>query len=261
MYNMDAAVAGGDVEMVRLLLRAGDPADVPLWVGGFTPAMLAVSSGKADVLEVLLKAGATNRGDMRALLHTALTVQDTKVAVVKMLLDAGAPVDDRPGGAEATLANARILERQSVQRQLAEMCEFGSGVAIKEFIVREGAVPDGRAVRQAIYGDNGEAITALIAAGADPNCLHDDDEEPPLYWAVLRSADKAVKVLLKAGADPNRPFSNGTTPLLMAVRDNSVFVAKKLLSKGALVTEEVEAAARSAPDKWASTLVLTGKMY
>jgi ankyrin repeat protein len=58
-------------------------------------------------------------------------------------------------------------------------------------------------------------ITALIAAGADPNAI-DKTGTAPLHRAVRNRCAAAVKALLEGGAEPRRKNANGSTSAQLA---------------------------------------------
>jgi hypothetical protein len=59
-------------------------------------------------------------------------------------------------------------------------------------------------------------ITALIAAGADPDAI-DNSGVTPLHRAVRTRCAAAVLALLEGGADPRRKNKNGSTPMKLAL--------------------------------------------
>lgn len=80
-----------------------------------------------------------------------------------------------------------------------------------------------------------ELVTALLAAGADPNRGRQSDGRSPLESAAREGSIEIVKALLAAGADVNLVFRNGyqETALHCAVRGERLDVIKVLLAAGA----------------------------
>lgn len=112
------------------------------------------------------------------------------------------------------------------------------------------------ALYYAIMGGNSDAMSVLLALGADPNRPSGADLRPPLIHAVARGRSHCrshlrgdanavlVKALLAAGADPNiklltgsstaeRQARDGWGPLYFAVRTGRSEVVKVLLEYGA----------------------------
>lgn len=78
--------------------------------------------------------------------------------------------------------------------------------------------------------DHSDWVGALITKGA---AVNRPGQWSALHYAAASGSLKAVKILLDAGADINAKSANGTTPLMMAARENKEEVARFLLSKGA----------------------------
>ncbi|HYO15645.1 MAG TPA: ankyrin repeat domain-containing protein [Thermoanaerobaculia bacterium] len=79
-----------------------------------------------------------------------------------------------------------------------------------------------------------ETVTALTAAGADPNQY---DTGPngwtPLLHAVHTRQPETVRALIAAGADVDKPAPNGLTPLAMAASQGEAEIVDVLLAAGA----------------------------
>jgi ankyrin repeat protein len=88
----------------------------------------------------------------------------------------------------------------------------------------------------AIRASDAAPVRALIAAGADVNCLLSSMNGKPvplLFWAVKAGNTRIVNSLLKAGSVPNVQLDNGSTPLIMACRHNEDKMARSLIKAGA----------------------------
>ncbi|GHU16926.1 hypothetical protein FACS189472_03060 [Alphaproteobacteria bacterium] len=82
-----------------------------------------------------------------------------------------------------------------------------------------------------------EEVEKLLAEGADPNCV-DDQNRSPLWWsASLRRPDLARALLRYKGLNLNTPSKIGqTTPLCAALRNLDIGTANLLLDAGATTT-------------------------
>jgi ankyrin repeat protein len=78
-----------------------------------------------------------------------------------------------------------------------------------------------------------DALTSLIAHGADVNAWDGDGEATPLLMASFRDSADAVRVLLAAGADPVARGVEGDTPLCVWVAAGDHVIVRMLLVAGA----------------------------
>lgn len=76
-----------------------------------------------------------------------------------------------------------------------------------------------------------EAVSYLLARGADPNALHHGFT--PLQIATGQGSDVIVSRLLTFGADPDMDTRAGLAPIWQAVYDNNYTIGLTLLKAGA----------------------------
>lgn len=184
------ACRAGHAEVVRLLLDAGADGDRADRFGE-VPLLDACQRGHVGVVRVLLAAGAGTDPPCRRLgtpLHAACC--GGHVEAVRLLLAAGADKDTDSGGRGWT-----PLYRACLAGRL-------------------------------------EAAEVLLAAGADKE-RSDDYGRTPLYTACERGHVEVVRLLLDAGADKDRHDDAGRTPLHVACRGVYVDVVRLLLEAGA----------------------------
>jgi hypothetical protein len=165
MYH---AVTAGSAELVRLLLDAG--ADVH--ANGEDALSAAVHAGDPEVVLLLLRRGADARFDSSVALRRACEGCDTHV--IAALLDHGADPNANDGEPLLAAVNAR-------------------NVAAAQLLLLHGAVAHARsdqAVRRAAAIDDPDMLELLVAHGAD---IHAADDEPIRvagalgHFAVLHS--------------------------------------------------------------------------
>ena len=216
-----------DLETAKLLIGAG--ADVKLADRyGVTPLYLACSNGNAAMIRILLDAGADpNSADPtgETALMTAATVGNLES--VKVLLDRGAVLDPRdPAYQQTPLMYAVRENHPDIVRFFVERgtnlnaqtrtgptpaffkpnssAAFGHGVGILR-----GGLPE-RGSRIPIQG----AMTALLYAARDGRM-------------------DIVRILVEGKADVNLAEANSIPPLVIAINNNQIAVARYLVDHGA----------------------------
>ncbi len=178
------------------------------------------------------------------------------LAIVRMLLDAGADLELRPGGhwspLRCAVAAAEVGRRnEAIIRLLLERgaqvedhdlylagfaAEPESCVALLlEYVPRPDLIAQ-QALAPPIGSNNLALLRLLLDAGADPNRYRDDDGRAAgaVAAAIDAGADAAlVELLLARGADPNAPGSEGRSPYALALARGRSELADVLSSAGA----------------------------
>jgi ankyrin repeat protein len=190
--------------MAQTLLSAGAKVDAPNNFG-VTPLLQASSTGDVPVISVLLRAGADAslaHPDGEAPLMAA--ARAGRVEAVRMLLEAGANVN----------------AADTYQEQTALM-------------------------RAALEGHT-DVVKTLLGAGADPNrkarlntieerkhADHPSGGFTALMFAARNGHDETVSALVAGGADPNLTNGDGATATIIAIVNDRLDLAKRLLDLGA----------------------------
>jgi ankyrin repeat protein len=81
--------------------------------------------------------------------------------------------------------------------------------------------------------NNGPAVAALLAAGAERDAREATGELTALGFAVRADAVDATRALLRAGADASETLPDGTSMLVLAALNQNYEVAAELLEHGA----------------------------
>jgi ankyrin repeat protein len=221
-------IAVGDTDAVRSAVT-GSPGLLTRTVerdgqGGWTPLHLAVAEGQAEMVQILVAAGAdlsahTEHG--RTPLHVAL---ESAPGLVAQLRNAGAPVD-APSAAylddvdELTreLDDGAPLSDPGTGLDLLTWAARGGAVTTARLLLDRGANADHGALHAAAGRGRLELVRMLLAAGADVDRRDHESGRAPLHEAVAAApagdAPDVVRALLAAGADVNATTSDGASAL------------------------------------------------
>jgi ankyrin repeat protein len=102
------------------------------------------------------------------------------------------------------------------------------------------AAPSDATVADAASRGDANAVSALLAQGADVNTAQGDGMTA-LHWAAMQGSPELTTLLLRAGAHPNAATRVGAyTPLLLAARQGHGAVVEALLSGGANAAAKTE---------------------
>ena len=283
---LHAAAAEGHTSVVAALLRAGAPAHA-LTHDGSVPAHLAAARGQADALKLLLEApGASPEvKDSRGAtpLHAA-SMYGTPAAVAVLLSKKAAHSPRTKRGTTPLSLAAKRGEADIARRLLAAGADAtepdgrgmqpllhaasrGHGATVAVLVKQPGVKPDAMspdgytALLLAAFGGHTEAVTALLAGGANPNwkppparkrgagpsSVGPSSQAPadasvsldgwtPLLVAAQQGSAGVVSALLAQGALPNTCLpEDGTTPLMLAAQNGHSGAMKALLAGGAKV--------------------------
>jgi ankyrin repeat protein len=230
-YSLEAAAVIGDAEEVRERLAADRAAAVTIDEDrGWSPLLYVCYSrwhqidpgrvaGMTEVVKLLLAAGAspdTNNGarhGYRSALRGAVELNNPGVA--RVLLEAGAdPNRGRPIGEAAGLRDHRCLELllSHGARVVAGTWTIGAAVHADDayavtVLLEALEQATGRAVREATEAlpdaaaeASPDVVSALLAAGADPDALDDDRGLSAVRRAVRAGRSETAALLVRRGA-------------------------------------------------------------
>ncbi len=220
------AVEADDLETVELLLHAGANAKAQDRYG-FTPLYFACSNGNAQVIRKLLEAGADpNAADAQKETALMTAARTGSVESLKALLQNGAAVNAKDAATGQTVLMWAVRSNHAAEVQL--LVEYGAEVNAR---TRVGKAP---AVRPPGAGGGSHGVGIVRSGWPDRGF---QDATPGGMSALLYAARDgrldSVTALVGAKADVNQADANGITPMLMAITNNHLDVAKFLLEKGA----------------------------
>jgi ankyrin len=263
------ATAAGDTRLVEAVMRAeADAVRALLQQGidvnatqpdGTTALHWATRRDDLESARLLLRAGASVGASTRygvTALHLASV--NGSAAMIDALLDAGAdPNAANPGGETALMTAARSGGADAVTRLL----DRGADVNAREQVRGQ------TALMWAVLEKHPGVVTTLLARGADVNARTDisipdgttglpdatsgdigahgpgiyrsravpspSGAMTPLLYAVREGSLEMARILLDAGAEIDRRSANGTSPLVVAITNNHIELAVFLVEKGA----------------------------
>jgi ankyrin len=220
------AVRNDDLGAVRALLRGGAHVD-DANVNGVTALQLACANGNAAMIEALLKAGADiEKPDGAGETPLMTAVRGGEAAAVRVLLSKGAKV------------NAREPEYGQTALMVAAR---GDQPALIALLVRAGAQIDARTrvgpePRFRLPSENTGSKGKGISRGGWPE-WGSRPARPGGMTALLYAAREghleAVRLLLAAGANRELAQADEVRPLVMALTNNQLDVARALIEAGA----------------------------
>jgi ankyrin repeat protein len=224
-----------DLEMARLLLKAGANVKATTRLGDYTPLFLAAKNGNAEMIDLLLKAGSDVNGATHAgTTPLMLAAASGKPEAVKTLLDRGASVNAKDTiNGETALMFAAAMNAAPAIKLLAERgAELNALSKVLEprdpNDKRDGINPNRRtqmgpwlgglsALHFAAREGHLEASRELVAAGADVNTVAVTDKMSVMTTAIINGYFDLGKFLLDHGANPNLATTGGLAPLFATI--------------------------------------------
>ena len=200
---LEESVKAGNLELVKLLIKAG--ADVAGKGPGheWSPIIIASSNGDTEILKLLIAAGVdvniTNSQGSKPLSYAA---EYGNADIVKLLIAAGADVNSKSSSAAGTTGLIMATGHTGVVKLLVES---GADPNIQSNYGHT-------ALMHAAWENNGADIMILINAGADPN-IQDEEGRTALLEAADHDNRGIIKFLIESGADPTIKDNDGKSPI------------------------------------------------
>lgn len=227
--EMIAAARTGDTEKVRQLLSKGADINAPEPESGDTPLLAAIDHDQWTTAEYLLK----QRPDLsledkngNSPLYLAVSKGDPALAIVNLLLEAGAQVEQGPKqGDNAGATPLHIASATGANGCLESLLRHGAS-ATKP--IPSGETP----LHTAAIGGDQLTVDLLCKAGGNVAALN-EKKRTPLHNCGISGNVKAAAALILLGAKVDDADFEGCTPLMHAAIENHAEVAKVLLDNGA----------------------------
>lgn len=221
------AACNGDQQAVAMLLDHGANANLPDEHHAWTALMHAARHGHTGIIEILAAHGGTA-------LDAANSEGRTAMHLAAQYGQPGAIARLLSSGALPSVVDNNGISPLMVAAHHGDVAATGLLLACGTIDLDKAVMKDGRtALHIAAFSDKPEVAACLLAAGANPNSL-DAFGEPPLISAV---AENSVGVARLLAATPGIQLDivaiNGRTALQAAVSDDRPELARILLAAGA----------------------------
>ena len=230
--DLHAAIHARDLDAVaQLLWRGADPSKQIFGMNAYH----AAATSSPEIMQLLLRHEKREHAfdfciiDKREADPLRLANEKSDVAMVKLLLDFGANVNNRDNDNETPLHYA-LAHRKSRE----------DGMPVLRLLIERGADLDAKALNfwddtpltVAVRGGYAEAVKLLLDHGADVSRTNHADETMLHLNAGTWNA-QITRMLLDAGAPLEQKDRHGRTALHIAAHNNKLEVVKTLLEAGA----------------------------
>ncbi|KAI9150697.1 Glutathione transporter [Paramyrothecium foliicola] len=257
------AAKAGDIRTVTILLGAGADINDSGSTKGSTPLAAAVDSESVPLVQMLLRRGAdVNKGGKLSFFDDghplSIAAHKGLLEMVRLLLSAGADVNIKMESQDSVLSAAIASNNIDVIKALidagadpnvagtfSENC-FDRALSrgsfdVARLLMKRGADLGRRTITKAVdyYDKEPWVLEAILAQDdVDVNVFtphSGTSTSTPLHVAMDRhNSGAAAQLLLDRNANVNAICqSSYTTPLCIAIRENKISMAKKLIELGA----------------------------
>ncbi len=247
------AAERGEVEIIQMLLPRGVDVNAPVGQDGWTALLSAIKNGHRSVVQLLVTAGANvnvwSRGETPILLAAKCEDRDIYNYLYPLVNTTIRLCADRDG--EQLLQSTRkrrIREQNRPVEKFIEMATVGNIDEVNRAIeigveIDEIGAKGHTALMAAAYYGHRSLVNVLLAAGADPNLLSDDDGLATGMTALMLAAGSffasnrqhVAKLLIAGGADVNQRGAGGKTAIFYAALAGSGYTdcVEVLIAAGA----------------------------
>jgi beta-lactamase regulating signal transducer with metallopeptidase domain/ankyrin repeat protein len=217
------ATKDGDLQTIETLLSIGFDPNAPVDGYRYRPLWYAISSGHAEVVELLLAAhadpNAKASNDPFPATPLRLALQNDNLRMAEDLVMSGAQVDARGNDGRTALYD-EVRDRQLDAIRL--LIQAHADVNIRD---NKGVSP----LDYAISSSTEDSIALLLAHGARLNEPNPETGATPISEAAPRGNAEIVQFLLQFHPDLGIPDKRGYTPLDNALRFGREDIALLLL--------------------------------
>jgi ankyrin repeat protein len=228
------AAESGAVEIVQMLLPRGVDLNAPVGRDGWTALLSAIERGHRAVVQLLVAAGANvnvwSRGETPILLAAKCEDREIYHYLYPLVNTTIRLCADRDGEQLLQATRKRRIRAQNRPvEKFIEMATIGNIDEVNRAIeigveIDEIGAKGHTALMAAAYYGHRSLVNILLAAGADPNLLSDDDGLGTGMTALMLAAGSffasnrqhVLKLLIAGGADVNQRGAGGKTAIFHA---------------------------------------------
>ncbi|WP_373541198.1 ankyrin repeat domain-containing protein [Chamaesiphon sp.] len=237
------AAERGEVEIIQMLLPRGVDINAPVGQDDWTALLSAIHHGHRSVVQLLVTAGANvnvwSRGETPILLAAKCEEREIYQYLYPLVNTAIRLCADRDGEQLLQATHKRRIRQQNRPvEKLIEMATMGNVDEVNRAIeigieVDELGAQGHTALMAAAYHGHRSIVNILLAAGADPNLLSDDDGLGSAGMTALMMAagsffasnrQHVVRLLIAGGADVNQRGVGGKTAIFYAALAGSGYL-------------------------------------
>ena len=221
--DLSGAARAGDVQRVRLLLAEEKDPNQADRNGGRTPLHWAIRNNNAEIVGLLIGAGADlNKGDQAGKTALSHAAESGKVEMTELLIAAGADVNQRDlVGGNSVLWAAGL----GTPETLKLVVDAGGEVDVRDI---NGLTP----LQWAAQTGKTESMAILIVAGADVNTTDGLNGESVLMRAARSGRIESIDLLLNNNATTTARTKMGANALHIASEYGNVEAVKRLVAAG-----------------------------
>ncbi|KAE9373110.1 ankyrin, partial [Stipitochalara longipes BDJ] len=215
-------------DVLESLITAGAQVNTAAQPEFSPPLHCAVFGNHISTVDILLKQGAehsTPNAHWKNYPPIVVAAKYGRGAMVKRLLEAGAPVESKDSDEKSAFWWAVLLAQYEAMQVLID-AEFGADV--------EGSDVD-KPIVHAVMSGKREVVDLFLEKEVDVDVLveSDDFNQTPLIAAADLDFKELASLLLEKKAAIDKPLSNGVTALFRATRNGHLDMMKLLVAAGA----------------------------
>ncbi|MCY7368843.1 MAG: ankyrin repeat domain-containing protein [Chamaesiphon sp.] len=251
--SLGLAAENGEAEIIQLLLARRVDVNTPIAPDGWTALLAAIQNGHRAVVQLLVTAGANvnvwSRGETPIILAAKCEEREIYNYLYPLVNTAIRLCADRDGEHLLQATHKRRIRQQNRPiEKLIEMATEGNIDEVNRAIeigieIDELGAKGHTALMVAAYYGHRSIVNTLLAAGADPNLLSDDNGLGAGMTALMLAAgsffasnrQQVAKLLIAGGADVNQRGAGGKTAVFYAALAGSGYLdcVETLIAGGA----------------------------